>query len=387
MSEPVGHLRVLVKAEGWGGSRWTGRGEPDQEAWVPCSCAQSVPGPAELRTGRPLLWRKPAAQGRLGSLTHPALPPKVYKGYVDDPRNTDNAWIETVAVSVHFPDQSDLELKRLNSVWGSGCRLPGWGDVGPTWRGIMGSWARTRAVGDPEMWSSRSPQACTVYTPLWRYCEFGSVQHVPNPELGPPGPGNRPRPLSAGWNPRMRCPLCSHPRAFGLCTLSGCLCSHVIKAQWRPREGGQGNVWGAGCLWQLQRQDVPFLAAPARRRPRDVRPMAGRGQAHLAVRQPQGHPAEGGHSVRGLLLTPGPTGQSVPSPSEIGLQRVQLWTLGRPGAQRNGVWGPATFQPTGVPHRTRSEKGTRAGEGWPRSHGISSGLRWPWGPASRHCLS
>lgn len=40
---------------------------------------------------------------------------KVYKGYVDDPRNTDNAWIETVAVSIHFPDQNDVELKRLNS--------------------------------------------------------------------------------------------------------------------------------------------------------------------------------------------------------------------------------------------------------------------------------
>ncbi|XP_070651869.1 transient receptor potential cation channel subfamily M member 2 isoform X3 [Bos indicus] len=41
--------------------------------------------------------------------------PGVYKGYMDDPRNTDNAWIETVAVSIHFPDQSDAELKRLNS--------------------------------------------------------------------------------------------------------------------------------------------------------------------------------------------------------------------------------------------------------------------------------
>ncbi|XP_045632328.1 transient receptor potential cation channel subfamily M member 2 isoform X6 [Ursus americanus] len=40
---------------------------------------------------------------------------EVYKGYVDDPRNTDNAWIETVAVSIHFPDQSDMDLKRLNS--------------------------------------------------------------------------------------------------------------------------------------------------------------------------------------------------------------------------------------------------------------------------------
>jgi len=25
----------------------------------------------------------------------------VYKGYVDDPRNTDNAWMETVAVNFH----------------------------------------------------------------------------------------------------------------------------------------------------------------------------------------------------------------------------------------------------------------------------------------------
>uniref|UniRef100_A0A8C5VCC6 Transient receptor potential cation channel subfamily M member 2 n=1 Tax=Microcebus murinus TaxID=30608 RepID=A0A8C5VCC6_MICMU len=40
---------------------------------------------------------------------------EVYKGYMDDPRNTDNAWIETVAVSIHFQDQNDLELKRLNS--------------------------------------------------------------------------------------------------------------------------------------------------------------------------------------------------------------------------------------------------------------------------------
>ncbi|XP_039101414.1 transient receptor potential cation channel subfamily M member 2 isoform X1 [Hyaena hyaena] len=40
---------------------------------------------------------------------------EVYKGYVDDPRNTDNAWIETVAISIHFSDQSDMDLKRLNS--------------------------------------------------------------------------------------------------------------------------------------------------------------------------------------------------------------------------------------------------------------------------------
>ncbi|XP_058667897.1 transient receptor potential cation channel subfamily M member 2 [Ammospiza nelsoni] len=40
---------------------------------------------------------------------------EVHKGYLDDPRNTDNAWVETVAISVHFDTQHDLEMKRLNS--------------------------------------------------------------------------------------------------------------------------------------------------------------------------------------------------------------------------------------------------------------------------------
>uniref|UniRef100_A0A8C0JAN4 Transient receptor potential cation channel subfamily M member 2 n=1 Tax=Chelonoidis abingdonii TaxID=106734 RepID=A0A8C0JAN4_CHEAB len=39
---------------------------------------------------------------------------EVYKGYVDDPRNTDNAWIETVAINVHFEDQNDVQMKRTN---------------------------------------------------------------------------------------------------------------------------------------------------------------------------------------------------------------------------------------------------------------------------------
>lgn len=29
---------------------------------------------------------------------------EIYKGYVDDPRNTDNAWMETVAVNFHDED-------------------------------------------------------------------------------------------------------------------------------------------------------------------------------------------------------------------------------------------------------------------------------------------
>lgn len=43
---------------------------------------------------------------------------QVHKGYLDDPRNTDNAWVETVAISVHFDTQNDVEMKRLNSVRG-----------------------------------------------------------------------------------------------------------------------------------------------------------------------------------------------------------------------------------------------------------------------------
>ncbi|NXU57450.1 TRPM2 protein, partial [Turnix velox] len=40
---------------------------------------------------------------------------EIHKGYLDDPRNTDNAWVETVAVSVHFHQHNDVEMKRLNS--------------------------------------------------------------------------------------------------------------------------------------------------------------------------------------------------------------------------------------------------------------------------------
>ncbi|XP_048362343.1 transient receptor potential cation channel subfamily M member 2 isoform X1 [Sphaerodactylus townsendi] len=47
---------------------------------------------------------------------------EVYKGYMDDPRNTDNAWIETSAINVHFEDQNDVEMKRLNSFL-QGCDL------------------------------------------------------------------------------------------------------------------------------------------------------------------------------------------------------------------------------------------------------------------------
>ncbi|KAJ1121117.1 hypothetical protein NDU88_009245 [Pleurodeles waltl] len=46
---------------------------------------------------------------------------EVYNGYLDDPRNTDNAWVETRAVNVHFESPEDLNLLTLNHL-----------DVGPT---------------------------------------------------------------------------------------------------------------------------------------------------------------------------------------------------------------------------------------------------------------
>ncbi|XP_074859743.1 transient receptor potential cation channel subfamily M member 2 [Carettochelys insculpta] len=39
---------------------------------------------------------------------------EAYKGYVDDPRNTDNAWVETVAVHVHLADKNDMQLNLVN---------------------------------------------------------------------------------------------------------------------------------------------------------------------------------------------------------------------------------------------------------------------------------
>jgi hypothetical protein len=44
----------------------------------------------------------------LGSLGHAT---SVYTGYVDDPRCTDNAWIETVAIHVHCPFDLGAQLK------------------------------------------------------------------------------------------------------------------------------------------------------------------------------------------------------------------------------------------------------------------------------------
>lgn len=40
---------------------------------------------------------------------------EVYKGYVDDPRNTDNAWMETVAMNFHDEDGTLFAMFKLNA--------------------------------------------------------------------------------------------------------------------------------------------------------------------------------------------------------------------------------------------------------------------------------
>ena len=37
---------------------------------------------------------------------------EIYKGYVDDPRNTDNSWMETVAFNFHDPSGQEVRTKK-----------------------------------------------------------------------------------------------------------------------------------------------------------------------------------------------------------------------------------------------------------------------------------
>ncbi|XP_055334511.1 ADP-ribose pyrophosphatase, mitochondrial-like [Paramacrobiotus metropolitanus] len=52
---------------------------------------------------------------------------EVYRGYVDDPRNTDNAWIETVAVNYH--DETGSNLGTLTLKAGSDAKNVQWKDA------------------------------------------------------------------------------------------------------------------------------------------------------------------------------------------------------------------------------------------------------------------
>lgn len=51
----------------------------------------------------------------------------MYKGYVDDPRNTDNSWMETVAFNFH--DEDDKFVGHLKLMAGDDAMKVTWMDV------------------------------------------------------------------------------------------------------------------------------------------------------------------------------------------------------------------------------------------------------------------
>ena len=53
---------------------------------------------------------------------------QVYSGYVDDPRNTDNSWMETVAYNFH-DDSNDGVLQSLNLQAGDDAKAVKWMDI------------------------------------------------------------------------------------------------------------------------------------------------------------------------------------------------------------------------------------------------------------------
>ncbi|RZC34143.1 NUDIX domain containing protein [Asbolus verrucosus] len=52
---------------------------------------------------------------------------EIFRGYVDDPRNTDNAWMETVAVNFH--DESNATVGKFNLQAGDDAKSVKWIDV------------------------------------------------------------------------------------------------------------------------------------------------------------------------------------------------------------------------------------------------------------------
>jgi len=53
----------------------------------------------------------------------------VYAGYVDDPRNTDQAWMETTAGNFHFDDDAQAQTLKLQA--GDDAVDVAWKDVSP----------------------------------------------------------------------------------------------------------------------------------------------------------------------------------------------------------------------------------------------------------------
>lgn len=52
---------------------------------------------------------------------------KIYRGYVDDPRNTDNSWMETIAFNFH--DEDDSVFKNFALTAGDDAGSVTWMDI------------------------------------------------------------------------------------------------------------------------------------------------------------------------------------------------------------------------------------------------------------------
>lgn len=52
---------------------------------------------------------------------------EIYRGYVDDPRNTDNAWIETMAYNYH--DETGTSVGKMRFEAGDDARNVRWTDI------------------------------------------------------------------------------------------------------------------------------------------------------------------------------------------------------------------------------------------------------------------
>lgn len=98
--------------------REPGEGLPSPVS-VPAAVGKGLCSPAGQKSCRAMPTHPQGAlRGAMRALLRRHLRAQVHRGYLDDPRNTDNAWVETVAISVHFDTQNDVEMKRLNSVQG-----------------------------------------------------------------------------------------------------------------------------------------------------------------------------------------------------------------------------------------------------------------------------
>ncbi|XP_043942210.1 ADP-ribose pyrophosphatase, mitochondrial isoform X2 [Protopterus annectens] len=81
----------------------------------------------------------------------------VYKGYVDDPRNTDNAWMETVAVNYH--DETGETLDHLTLEAGDDAGKVKWVDVSDTLKMYASHVDFLKLVAEKRnaLWSEKNP--------------------------------------------------------------------------------------------------------------------------------------------------------------------------------------------------------------------------------------